>query len=104
MKKKLLASALLACSLVTLGAVSVARAEPLPAGGVVLETVDSVTTVQPLGGSSSQPILRVEGIVRGESAAREFDLQFYLGFSTGAAVVQERCLKFMLLEQSHPGR
>jgi hypothetical protein len=100
-KKKLLASALLACSLVTLGAVSAARAEPAPNGTTVLETVDSATTII-TSSSDSVSFLRVEGIVEGETEPRELDLRFPTG--VGGQQVEDRCLKFLLIAQSHPGR
>ena len=98
MKKKLLASVLLAASLVTLGAVSAARAEPLPTATTSLETVDEVTV---LPTSGSQSVMKVTGIVVGDTQPREFDLNFS-GTSTDPAV--ERCFKMFLLSQSHPGR
>jgi hypothetical protein len=97
-KKKLLASALLACSLVTLGAVSAARAASLTSGTTVLETVDSVEA----SAGSSSSLLRVEGIVEGESVPRVLEINFSAG--ANAQVTSERCLKFLLLAQSHPGR
>jgi hypothetical protein len=95
-KKKLLASALLACSLVTLGAVSAARAELPPAGITILETVDSVSA------SNNSLALRVEGVVQGEAQARVFDVRF--GGAASGQTVEDRCLKFLLIAQSHPGR
>ena len=96
-KKKLLASVLLAASLVTLGAISAARAETLPGQVTTFEAIDGVTA---LTVSGSAPLLRVEGIVQGETQVREFDLPF--GQAGDGAV--ERCAKFMLISQAHPGR
>ena len=101
MKKKLLASVLLAASLVTLGAVSAARAEPLPFGTTILETVDGVTSQTTT--SIGNVLLRVEGIIQGETEPRELDLVFSGSTTNNGPAVQERCLKFMLIAQSRPG-
>jgi hypothetical protein len=85
---------------VTLGAVSAARAEPLPTGSTtILETVDSIEVSSITAGS-----LRVEGISEGETQPRVFDINFSGSTGAGSQSAADRCLKFLLIAQSHPGR
>ena len=100
--KKLLASTCLAGALVTLAAVP-ARAEPIPAGITILDTVDGVTTVVDDPSSGNEGYLRVEGIVAGQTQAREFDLPFYYS-SHAVQTVADHCMKLLLISQAHPGR
>ena len=93
---KRLVSLLLACSLVVLAAV--AHAAPnAPNGTYLFEAVDGVTALD------SASILEIEGLIQGETEARELRFRSD-SLVAGVAPGTERCLKLALVAQSRPGR